>query len=298
MNHRAICLRSLAFLCLALAFHSQSNAQQPQVVRLRDCWSKFPVGSWSRVRVTKQQQSDQKQTSPTRSRETLSTLMKVNQEGYELQLDVDVKVGDRVFDTPSQSLKRGRMRQVQGEPYRIKTQGSANLTIDGRKIPTTVYQIVYGEGETQRVSKMYYSPQVCPFVLRQESHRGTALANPPETKVEVIALDMPYQVLTNRKTVAYVKTTKRHAERLTVTYEVHCADVPGGLVAHSSITRDAEGKLLERSSLTLLAYGSQDNPTEAKQSWLRPSRRSRLACQWHGPSQRREQPVFFAAELP
>lgn len=264
---------TLCLLVLSLALSGVTSAQQPQGVRLRDCWSRFPVGAWSRVRVTKQVQNDQKELSQTRVRETLSTLTQVNQDGYELRVDVDVKVGDRVFDTPSQLLKRGRVRQTQGEPYRITGQGSANLTIDGKKIPTTIYQIVYGEGDSQRFSKLYYSSTICPFVLRQESHRGSAAEAKPELIVEVIALDMPYQVLTKPKTVAYVKTTKRRDDRLTVTYEVHCSDIPGGVVSHSSITRDLDGKLLERSALTLLDYHTGDKDTPVKQSRILPLRR-------------------------
>ena len=296
MNNTASYRWIFWLICISFAFHGTVSGQQTKEVRLRDCWSRFPAGAWSRVRVTKQVFNAQNQLSPIRARETLSTLTQVDEDGYELRLDVDVKVGDRVFDTPSQSLKRGRVRQTQGETYRIAIQGSANLIIDGKTIPTTVYQIVYGEGESQRVSKIHYSSVICPFVLRQESHRGGDVDGSPETTVEVIALDMPYFVLNESKTVAYVKTTKKQDERLTVTYEVHCADIPGGLVSHSSITRNTDGKLLERSSLTLLEYNAGGENINAKQSRIIPSRRTRFVCQPGRRFQWYDRAVTFAVD--
>ena len=69
-----------------------------------------------------------------------------------------------------------------------------------------------------------------------------------------MALGMPYELLGQRFSAAFVQTRHRLADKSRETMEVWCEEVPGGVVAHWSKELDAEGKLLARTTLELLDY--------------------------------------------
>jgi hypothetical protein len=67
---------------------------------------------------------------------------------------------------------------------------------------------------------------------------------------------MPYKVLTELKTVAYLRTSEKHSQGSGHTIEGYCLEIPGGVVAHSSKEFDAAGQLLRRSTLELIDYAT------------------------------------------
>ena len=56
------------------------------------------------------------------------------------------------------------------------------------------------------------------------------------------------------RVVNYVRTTQNLPHGKKVTVEVHCDDVPGGVVSHSASETDASGRVIRRSTLELINF--------------------------------------------
>ena len=95
-----------------------------------------------------------------------------------------------------------------------------------------------------------------------------------ETVVEVLAVDMPYRVLTQVKPAAFVRTVQTQRGAVLVsTIEIHCVDVPGAVVAHSSHEFDANGRIIRRSVLELVDYEVVRSPPTTPTSSVNDGRR-------------------------
>ena len=71
---------------------------------------------------------------------------------------------------------------------------------------------------------------------------------------EVIALDKPYPVLTEIKTVAFIVQKTTSTDETTETVEAQCADVPGFVVGTWMTAYGADGKLKSKTTVQLLNY--------------------------------------------
>ena len=71
-----------------------------------------------------------------------------------------------------------------------------------------------------------------------------------------------FNQLSNIKTAAFIRTVQQHAKGTTVTLEVYCPDVPGGVVANTSKESNEAGRIVRRSTLELLDYGIGDDKDE------------------------------------
>jgi hypothetical protein len=138
------------------------------------------------------------------------------------------------------------------------------LDIDGRVVPSEIHEATFQVAGATRTSTIHYSSKVSPYQLR----RTTTIDGGPEeqrstTLVETVALDMPHKVLGQLRTAAHLKTLRRTLQGTKVTIEVHCDDVPGGVVAHTANETDAGGHVVRRSTLELIDYAIGGHPTAA-----------------------------------
>ena len=78
-----------------------------------------------------------------------------------------------------------------------------------------------------------------------------------ETLSEVVALDMPQRVLSEIKNVACIKTVQKTPKGAVTTLAMSSPDVPGGVVSQTTKETDTTGRLVRRSTLELLNYGSR-----------------------------------------
>jgi hypothetical protein len=134
--------------------------------------------------------------------------------------------------------------------------------------------VINGDG-TKKVSTIHHSPQVAPYVLKQRTEAVDAAGKTVkyESLAEVIAIDMPHQVLSEVKSSSHVRTVNKQADGATaITVEVHCTDVPGGVVAHSSKEIAPTGRLIRRSTLELIEYQAS-TPVTVKRTKLFGKRR-------------------------
>jgi len=218
-------------------------------------WGHFPAGSWKLVRTTAESLDEKARVTSVTITDTRTTLVAADDTTYTLHTNATVDVASRRISASPQTAKYGYYGETPGQLLTAKQTGEATLTIDGRPIPCQVRQIVLAGESGKLISTIHYSSQISPFVLRRE----TSLEGPPDEKrntslVEVVALDLPQRVRGELKHACYVKTTQKLPHGSKITLEVHCDDVPGGVVAHWASESDASGRVVRRSTLELLEY--------------------------------------------
>ncbi len=241
---------------LVVATATAAAAQEAAFPRDHHPWGSFPVGAWKRVLTTSETLDDKGQVANTTRTETRTILTAVDDSAYTLRSEIIIDVAGRRLAVNPQVAKHGYYGEPAGRPVSIKQLGEAPVTIDGRAIPCEVRQVAVETEGGKLTSTLHYTSLVAPFVLRRES----SLEGVPEEKrttslVEVIALDLPQRVRGEIKPAMYVKTTQKLPQGTKVTLEVHCDDVPGGVVAHWASETDHAGQVVRRSTLELVDYG-------------------------------------------
>ena len=68
---------------------------------------------------------------------------------------------------------------------------------------------------------------------------------------------MPQRVLTEIKNVSCIKTVQKSSKGTVTTLAMSSADVPGGVVSQTTKEMDPAGRLIRRSTLEFVSYGTR-----------------------------------------
>ena len=253
-------------LGLLLLASARVTAQDDSPSRSRHLWGSFKVGSWKRLRkLTETLDGDGKIVS-TSSAETTVTLTNVNDMCFTRRSEVKLEVAGKVFQAEPRIFEAGYFGQaVNAKVHELDKQRSGKFFIDGRSFETQIRTFNVRDDASSNQIEQYYSEELFPHVLRSATKTLGANGEPGEsTSVStVIAVNMPYKVLTETKLAWYLKTIRQVTNGKEVTLEIYCEDIPGGLVAHTSKMIDANGRVMERSTLELLDYGIGDGTIQS-----------------------------------
>ena len=235
-------------LCLqaAVSFGGIGREQHP--------WGRFEPGAWKLVRVVTESFGED---GPIRSTtETKTTLSEVGDGDVTLLVQASVEVAGKQFDAEPHKVLQGFLGDSLDEEAKITDLGSAELTIQGRRIACNVQQIESQGAANKTVAKIYFSASVAPYILKRQSKTidpdGKVVS---ETTVDVIALDVPCRVRDGISTAAHMKAVHKYAKGTTTTLAVICMDVPGGVICHSLKELDENGRMVRRSWLETIDYG-------------------------------------------
>jgi hypothetical protein len=245
------------FACVVGAAPLCAQESQPTHPSDLHAWAKFGVGSWKQVRTFRESLNEQGRVSSMSIIDTKSTLVEVTETDYTLKVETTVEVAGKKFVAVPNYVKQGYNGESNGQTVEVKAMGPGEVVIDGRKYASEIRQVIINGDELKRVSLVHYNPSISPHVLRAETKATDAAGTTKnfESLVEVVAVDMPSRILTESKTVSHVKTTHRHVNgNSTVVMETQCADVPGGVVSHSSKELNAAGRVISRETLELTEY--------------------------------------------
>lgn len=232
-------------------------AQNGIGMRHRHAWGRCQPGAWKQVRVTTETFDDRGQVATSSVTETFTVLESVSDQDYTLRIEVTVDVGGKRFAAQPQVAKLGFNGETEGQKVTTRKVGDGSVALNGRVIPCETHEVVVNGGETKRVSLLQLSDKIAPFVLKRDTNVTDVAGKPTafQTQVEVVAIDMPYKVMQDVKSTSFLKTVQKQPRGSAVTIEVHCDEVPGGVVAHTSREDDDKGKTTRRSTLELVDYG-------------------------------------------
>jgi hypothetical protein len=263
IGRNAIYHGSLLFLVIG-AWSLPCLAQESPLSRKNHLWGRFEPGAWNTVRVVTETLDEKGLVTSTNTTETTTVLATVDKNGVTLEVYSTIEVAGKRFEAEPEVVKQGFHCEPSGKEMTIKDPAAGQVVIEGRKIPCNVQQIECTAQTSKTAITVSYSDTVPPYMLRREctttDPEGKNTIS--ETTVEIEALDMPWQILMQRKPTATVKTTYKHPKGTVITWAQVSAEVPGGIVSHTSKELDKNGRVIRRSTLELVNYGLQcdDDP--------------------------------------
>lgn len=244
----------MAALLVSLSAGRLACAQEALIPPERHAWAKFPIGSWKRMKVTRETY-DERGVPTVSVEEIKTTIVSVNESNYELLGEHTTELGGRTFLQSSQAVKYGYSGEKDAETVEsVKNLGERELVLNGRKILCEVRQaIIVGEDKSRTAVTVHYSRDVFPHALKREfGVPGEAAA--AATVEQVITVGMPYQVLQQPRSAAFVLTRQKLPTYSRETMEVTCDEVPGGIVDQWRKEIDSSGKLVRRLTFELVDY--------------------------------------------
>jgi hypothetical protein len=222
-------------------------------------WGLFEPGAWKTVHVVTETLNDRGQVVSTCTTDTKTTLMDIDTEGVTLEIRACLEVAGKRFEAEPQTIKQGFHGVMVGPGLKTYSPTDGEAAIEGRKIPCQIQQFDSAAPNGITTTTIYYSITVPPFVLK----RTSTITDPEgknvlsETTVEVIALNMPLTVRGETRNGIKMRTVRKNANggALTAWSDV-LPEVPGGVVGDSTKEIDKSGRLIRRSTLNLMAYGT------------------------------------------
>lgn len=260
MKHRPVPVGAVwACWLVAWVLGGTAAAQDFSPDMLKHPWARFGVGSWKQVRVHNESLNEAGQVESTSITDTKTTLVDVSSVDYTIKIEVEVEVVGKRFVAEPKILRQGFHGESKsnGQTAELESLGPGEILIDGRKYPVEMRKVIINGDELRRTSVVHYSDDIVPHVLKRETKAIDVETGKPkyESSVDVTAVEMPFRVLSETKLASHMKTVQRKADgSLTVTLEVYCQDVPGGLVASSSKETNASGRVTTQSTLELREY--------------------------------------------
>lgn len=222
-------------------------------------WGNFPSGAWKTVRLVTESLDERGNPTSISTTESTTSLTDRDAKGVTLLVEAVVELADKRLTVLPRTVRQDYFGLSAGASVQVKSVGAARLEIEGRKIPVQIHQAEEKTSSGQTVAMIYFSDQVAPYVLRREIRStdpdGKNLL--AETVSTVVAIGLPWKVLSEIKQTALVHTLHKETKGTVETWAVVCADVPGGVVCQASKEYDETGRLVRRSSLELVDYDLQ-----------------------------------------
>jgi hypothetical protein len=191
--------------------------------------------------------------------ETKTALMRIENDGVVLEVEVGVEVAGKQFNGLPQCIKQGFHGELASSDVKFLPPAAAEVCIEDQKFPCRSQQIEVAGSASRTSVNVFFSDTLSPYILRRQSKTtdsgGSTVLN--ETLSEVVALDMPQRVLADIKNVACIKTVQKTARGSVTTLAMSSPDVPGGVVYQTTKETDKTGLLVRRSTLDLVSYGSR-----------------------------------------
>jgi hypothetical protein len=253
-------LRRVASLAIWLSVFiaiSDDCSAQAGVPRRHHPWGRFGRGAWRVARVATETLDERGQVTDTTLTETRTTLEDVDDEGVTLKINVTLEVAGKKIETEPQIVRQGFNGEPSAPNSQVRTVGSERLIIDGRPYPCQVQQVETTAGGKKTVTKTYYCDEAAPYVLRTESTMldGEGQARLAQTVTEVIAIDLPFPILSRLRRTAHFKAVQETPRGRTISLVVQSVEVPGGVVFQTTKELDANDRPIRRSTMQLVGYG-------------------------------------------
>lgn len=238
--------------CLTLPL-GLARAQQPWIApRAHHAWGRFPVGSWKRVHVTTTSYGPTGGVTSESTTSTRSELEAVDDQGFTLRVEVTVEVAGKRFEAEPKRVRQ----QFSARPDATTRTGTRTVMIGDQELAVEVHEWSKEFEQTRLSNRLYVSSGCPPYVIK----RYTKATGGPqqmalfETWVDVIALNEVQRVLGEARRVWQVRTVHESEEEKSTVTEMHCADVPGGVVSHESKLTDKMDNLVQASNLKLVEF--------------------------------------------
>jgi hypothetical protein len=252
-----------------------ANTSTDDALQRGHVWARFGVGAWRHVRILTEMFDDQGKVTSSSVADNVTTLEKVGPEGVTLKMEVTVEVAGQKFPSPPQIVQEGYAGETLGQTVSIKPLQDETLTVDGREIACHSQQIEILGGGNKEVVQISYVPDSTPTILRRKSTTSDARGETTQEAItEVFALDKRLRVLGEaiERRGYRMRQVLKTARGTTTAWSDHVDNVPGEVVTHTSQKFDPGGRLVRRTTLELVDFGT-DKPAPDSSELSRRQRR-------------------------
>ena len=265
--HRAlICLIAAAMLAIPATAQAQDNDRP--TLRELDPWARFPKGSWRSLRTTTEF-IDKNVPAANRRAATATTINKtaierIDSDRVLLRVETSVDLQGKQVRTDLQTVEHRLLFPTAIEPMRQAAQ--SKVVIEGHDHFCDVYEVVTQANGRRTVTRQFISQLLCPYLLRREVETSDGDAPPAQrSTTEVVAVDLPYRLKGEFKTVSQEVTVDRTAQNIVTSVDLVACDVPGGIVSRLQKEENAKGELVRRTTIELVSYEiGADDDTQAR----------------------------------
>jgi hypothetical protein len=249
-------LFSLALPLLFAILGASVHADDAVIPRNQHPWAAFRPGSWKLVKVTTETFDKEGKSLGESVTETRTMLISVDATSYELQVDVTIDVAGKRFPAQPRVTRQGFQGEGEGQRATVRRLGKVAVKIGDRALTAQSAEIETTDKESRRVTGIYYGAGIQPYVLSRRSLAFDAEGKvDQETNVHTQAVQVPRTVLGVRRNTWETHTTQKYSSGSVITDEIHCFDIPGGVIAHMSQEKDEKEVVRRRSKLELVNYG-------------------------------------------
>lgn len=229
-------------------------------------WARFGSGAWRTVRVTTETMDESGRVTSTAVTTSSSTLHAVTPTDYTLEMNVTVEVDGRRVNSRSRIVTRRFDGTAEGEKVTVESEGTESLVIENTPVVCDVYVMTVAKDTHRQVTRIHYSQDVAPYILKKsvrssEPSGDTAL---DEIDEQVVHRKMPRRFGTKTLTTSVVRTRRLNAKGSTMTLAFRCENVPGSIVDQTSKEKNANGRIVRRSTLELIGYGFGRRPKQRR----------------------------------
>ncbi|NIL97015.1 MAG: hypothetical protein GTO76_05615 [Planctomycetales bacterium] len=264
-----------ALICWALIFSGTLMAAD--ISMEHHSWGRFEPGAWQQTRTVTETLDEGGQVIGLSTAEQKMTLVAIGPDNVEVRIESTVEVGGKKFTAPVQTLLQGSHGEIVGLQLGVEELGRQETPIDGQPVECVVRKYVIADQLDQKTIKVFYSPDVAPYVLRREvqvtGRRGRRAAR--RSSAQVVAVGMPHRLLSEIVNTAHTKTVEQYDKGSKITLAVHAQEVPGEVVAFTSKELNIEGVLVRRSTMELIDFGYDSDGEQGKVRYRRARRRDR-----------------------
>ncbi|MFL2870529.1 MAG: hypothetical protein ACJZ8O_07230 [Pirellulaceae bacterium] len=258
----------IAILAYALSICVACSAVAQEWVMSRDhhSWGRFSKGSWKQVRVLTDVLNESGEVTSTSKVETTSQIIDRLGDTFALEIDVKTIVGERAFESPTQKIKREY--QGKGKITVSAPMDRATLEISGTTIQVEIREVTLTGKDERRVSEIYYSPDLAPFIFKRSTKAYDSENNLRyQTNMAVEEYGIAHKVVGETHRVTRIKTIHEQNGTNRITEELFSEKVPGGVISHTSTDIDQKtNRVTKRSKLELIDYAVGNNGGKRKEN--------------------------------
>lgn len=235
-----------------------AETEPVRLPREHHSWCHLEPGAWRTLRVTTETFEPNGQSLGLSVTSETETLGEVKDERYALRSQSVVEVGGQALRGPDREHQLQLLTDTADDTIDAIPQPPAQINLDGRAIPCSVWRLTVKRHDRQVVHDVYYSGEVWPFVLRREvAETSTQDASTPLSTMHASVVRSQVPVTIDGRIVmgahfqSITETPAGRTERL----EVHSDAVPGGLISRATTEWDAQGHRIRWSTTELVEFG-------------------------------------------
>ena len=227
-NMRSRVLRTLTLAVVLGLLPGGILAQEAGIPAKLHPWGRFEPGAWKLVQVVTETLDEQGQVVSTSTTDSKTTLVDVDGEGVTLEIQACMEVAGKRFEAEPQTIKQAFYGDVAVPNLKPKEPVDGHVTIEDRQVACKVLQFEVAGPTGKTATSISYSPTLAPYVLKRESissnAEGKEVLN--DTRVDVLAFDMPVRVFGAIKSGSHMRTICKSPKGTVTTLAVVCPRCP------------------------------------------------------------------------